>query len=157
MPDKDVLSAIGGASESLLDKAAESIEICHKFMAIVALCALEANARGTNMGGVQVGNLAMTGGTRLVAKVTFSKLILNTSVMPTAPAKSKLVDFLHAEAEGLWLFIQKNPTFITYLEQLVNIIEVYARDKSVPFNEVSFSQGFMDREDNIVLEIEQGA
>ena len=155
MADKDVLAAVGGASEELLHKATDNLDICQRFMALVAMCALEANKRGASMGGVQIGSIVMNG-RHLVAKVTFSKLIIPRSIT-LANQASRLVDFLHGEAEGLWLFIQKNPDFIKFLEQLVNIMATYCTDKGLDYGEVSFSHAFMDSEDNIVLEIENGA
>jgi hypothetical protein len=155
MPNKDIFAAVAGSSESLMAKATESIEVCNKYMAIVSLCAIEANKRGKSLGGVRVGNIVMSDN-RLVAKVSFSGIILPGTVN-ISPNVKTLVDFLHAEAEGLWLFIQKNPSFITYLEQLVTMLESYCRYKSIEFSELTFSQGFMDNDDNIVLEIEKGA
>ena len=155
MPDKDVLAAVAGASESLLHKATDNLDICQRFMALVALCAIEANGRGCSMGGVQVGNIVMNGH-RLVAKVTFSRLEIPRSIT-LANGAARLVDFLHGEAEGLWLFIQKNPDFIKYLGQLVTIVDLYCKDKGLDYGEVSFSHAFMDKEDNIVLEIDRGA
>lgn len=155
MADKDVLSAIGGASEELLNKATDNLDICQRFMALVALCALEANRRGCSMGGVQVGNIVVSGD-RLVAKVTFSRLVIPRTIT-LANGAARLVDFLHGEAEGLWLFIQKNPDFIKYLEQLVTIMVGYCKHKGLDYGEVSFSHAFMDSEDNIVLEIDRGA
>lgn len=155
MPDKDVLAAVGGASEELLNKATDNLDICQRFMALVSLCALEANKRGCSMGGVRIGSIVMNGD-RLVAKVTFSKLEIPRTIT-LANNAAKLVDFLHGEAEGLWMFIQKNPCFITFLEQLVTIMAAYCKDKGLDFGEVSFSHAFMDSEDNIVLEIDRGA
>ena len=156
MPEKDVLAAVDGASEELLHKATENLDICQRYMALVALCALEANRRGCSMGGVRVGSIVMNGPDRLVARVTFSKLVIPRSIT-LANQASRLVDFLHGEAEGLWMFIQQNPDFITYLQQLVDIVSRYSRDKSLDYGEVSFSHAFMDKDDNIVLEIEKGA
>ena len=156
MADKDVLAAVGGASEELLHAATDNLDICQRFMALVALCALEANKRGCSMGGVRVGSIVMNGPNRLVAKVTFSKLVIPRNIT-LANQAARLVDFLHGEAEGLWLFIQQNPDFITYLQQLVEIVARYSRDKSLDYGEVSFSHAFMDNEDNIVLEIDRGA
>ena len=156
MADKDVLAAVGGASEELLHAATENLDICQRYMALVALCALEANKRGASMGGVRVGSIVMNGPDRLVAKVTFSKLVIPRSIT-LANQASRLVDFLHGEAEGLWMFIQQNPDFITYLQQLVDIVSRYSRYKSLDYGEVSFSHAFMDKEDNIVLEIDKGA
>lgn len=155
MSDKDVLAAVGGASEELLHKATDNLDICQRFMALVALCALEANRRGASMGGVQISSLAMSG-KRIVAKVTFSKLVIPRSITLSNNA-ARLVDFLHGEAEGLYLFIQKNPCFITFLEQLVTMSARYCKDKGKDFGELAFSQAFMDSEDNLVLEIEEGA
>ena len=154
MPEKDVLAAVGGASEELLHKATDNLDICQRFMALVALCALEANKRGASMGGVQIGSIVMNG-PRLVAKVTFSRLVIPRSIT-LANGAAKLVDFLHGEAEGLWLFIQKNPDFIKFLEQLVTIMTGYCKDKGLDYGEASFSHAFMDSEDNIVLEIDRG-
>lgn len=155
MPEKDVLAAVAGASEDLLHKATDNLDICQRYMALVALCAIEANKRGASMGGVQIGNIVMNG-KRLIAKVTFSSLIVPRQIT-LANNASRLVDFLHGEAEGLWLFIQKNPDFIKFLEQLVSIMDGYCRDKSLDYGEVSFSHAFMDNDDNVVLEIEEGA
>ena len=99
MADKDVLAAVGGASENLLNKATDNLDICQRFMAMVSLCALEANKRGASMGGVQIGPIVVSG-TRLVAKVTFSKLIVPRTIT-LANNAARLVDFLHGEAEGL--------------------------------------------------------
>ena len=156
MADKDVLAAVGGASEELLHAATDNLDICQRFMALVALCALEANKRGCSMGGVRVGSIVMNGPNRLVAKVTFSRLVIPRTIT-LANQAAKLVDFLHGEAEGLWLFIQKNPDFIKYLEQLVTIMTGYCKDKGLDYGEASFSHAFMDNEDNIVLEIDRGA
>ena len=155
MSEKDVLAAVGGSSEDLLDKATENMEICQRFMAVVALCALEANKRGASMGGVQIASIVMNG-KMLIAKVTFSKLVIPRTIT-LANNASRIVDFLHGEAEGLWIFIQQNPCFIEYLRQLVSIVDAYCKDKSLEYSELKFVHGFMDSEDNIVLEIEEGA
>jgi hypothetical protein len=95
-------------------------------------------------------------GNRMIAKVAFSKLIVSRS-QEMAPGASSLVQFLRREAEGLWLFIRKNPCLVKYLQQIIERMDAYSRDKGKPFHEISFSNGFMDKTDNIVLEIEQGA
>lgn len=155
MPDKDILSAVGEQSERVLHKATESIEICQRFMALVSLCALESNRRGNSVGGVRIGNVSMSGD-RMIAKVTFSKIII-PRVPEAAPNSSTLVEFLHREARGLWLFIQKNPDLVRFLEQVIEKVDSYCRYKGKKFEEVTFSNAFMDSEDNIVLEIEKGA
>jgi len=155
MADKDVLAAVGGASEELLHKATDNLDICQRFMALVSLCAIEANKRGASMGGVRISSIVMNG-PRLVAKVTFTRLEIPRTIT-LANNASRLVDFLHGEAEGLWLFIQKNPCLVTFLEQLVTIMAGYCKDKGLDYGEVSFSHAFMDSEDNIVLEIDRGA
>jgi len=155
MAQRNVESAIGEKSEKVLHKATENIDLCQRFMALVSLCALECNKRGASMSGVQIGNVLMTGN-RMVAKITFSKLIVPRT--PEAyPNSSILVEFLHREAEGLWLFIRNNPCFIRFLEQVLEKMDTFCRDKGGKFEEVSFVNAFMDNEDNIVLEIAKGA
>jgi len=153
MAEKDVLAAVGEQSENVLNKATMNVELCQTYMALVSLCALECNRRGCNMGGLQMGNVLMTGN-RMVAKVTFSKLIIPGSRIPEAsPNSSRLVDFLHREAHGLWMFLQKNPCLIKFLEQVVERMDTYCRDKGKKFEEINFSKAFMSKEDDIVLEI----
>lgn len=155
MPDKDVLAAVGGKSEELLHRATDNLEICQQFMAFVSLCAIEANKRGSSLGGTTVSSIIMNGHT-LRAKVRFSRIVVPRTIM-LAPNTKRLVDFLHTEAEGLYIFIQHNTTFVTFLDQLVSIIDTYARDKSLEYSEIKFAKTFMDNEDNVIMEIEQGA
>lgn len=151
MAHQDVHTAIGEISERVLHRATENLDLCQRFMALVSLLALECNERGANMSGLQMGNVVMSGN-RLIAKVTFSKLIVSRSP-EAAPSATGLIDFMHKEAKGLWLFVNKNPCLVTYLQQMVEKMDTYCRDKSKEFNEVEFAQAFMDKEDNVVLEI----
>lgn len=157
MADKDVLSAIGETSENVLHKATENMELCQTFMALVSLCALECNKRGCNMGGLQMGNVLMSGN-RMIAKVTFSKLVIPGARIPEAyPNASRLVDFLHQEAHGLWLFLRKNPCLVKFLEQVSEKMDTYCKDKGKKFEEVKFAKAFMSKEDDIVIEIDTEA
>lgn len=151
----DVLNAVGSQSERVLHKATESEELCKKFMALVSLLALECHQRGKNMSGLRMGAVVMSGN-RLIAKVLFSDLIVPQSPESCLSA-SGLLDFMRKEAHGLWLFVQQNPCLITWLQHMIEKLDAYCRDKGKQFHEVEFSQAFMDREDNVVLEIEQGA
>ena len=155
MADKDVLAAIGEQSENVLHKATENMELCQRFMALVSLCALESNKRGCSMGGLRMGNVVM-GGNRMTAKVSFSKIIV-PRVPEAYPNSSTLVDFLHHEAHGLWLFLQRNPCLVKFLEQVIEKMDTYCRDKSKKFEEIEFSNAFMSKEDDIVLEIDTEA
>jgi hypothetical protein len=150
---QDVLSAIGSKSDELLDQAMQNIELCQRFMAFVSLCALEAHRRGTGFDGIRVGNVEMTEN-RMRAHVSFTRLIVPRP-MPSVPEASTFKEFLAKEAYGLWLMILKNPDFMTYLGQVCSKMRAYCSHKGLKFSELKFSDGFMDREDNIVLAIEE--
>lgn len=153
MAEQNVLSAVGEQSERILHKATENIELCQRFMALVSLLALECNQRGANMnGGLQMGAVLMTGN-RMVSKVSFSKLSLSLTTTVVPQNVSSLLDLMMQEARGLWLFVCKNPCLVEYLKQIVEKMDAYSRDKGKAFNEIDFENAFMDREDNVVLEI----
>ena len=151
----DVFNAVGSQSERVLHKATESEELCKKFMALVSLLALECQGRGKNLSGLRMGAVVMSG-KLIIAKVTFSDLIIPQSPEPALSATG-LLDFMQKEAHGLWLFVHQNPCLVTWLQQVVEKLDAYCRDKGKQFHEVEFAQAFMDREDNVVLEIEEGA
>ena len=153
MPDKSTLEAIGESSEKLLHKAMENVELCQRFMAFVSLCALTCEQRGTPLDGVRVGAVTMSE-RKMVAKVTFSRLSLVHSAPPETKAANSFLEFTRKEAEGIYLMIRKNPDFVRYLESMVEHMESYSKWKLKKFSSLKFQDGYMDKNDNIVMKIE---
>lgn len=161
MPDLDALAAIGQGSERLLHKVTENVELCKAAMGLIALMALEADRRGADLGGVTIGHVEMSG-LRMKAKVKFSRTPIRRPV-PAIPSVNSFMHFLKAEAEGLYLFIAQNPDVLTWLEAIVTRMEAHARFKSVDFGAITFNEtrkagdasaAFLDKEDNLVLEMD---
>jgi len=152
--NQDVMGAIGEKSEGLLDQAMQNVELCQRFMAFVSLCALEAHRRGTGFDGIRVGNVEMTEN-RMLARVSFTRIIIPRP-MPSIPEAATFKEFLVKEAHGLWLMVRKNPDFLTYLGQVCAKMRAYCGHKGKAFGDIKFADGFMDKEDNIVLTIEEG-
>jgi hypothetical protein len=153
MPGKTTYEAIGQSSERLLHHVMDNQELCQRFMGFVALCGLECEKRAVPMDGIQIGPVHM-GGNKMTAKVSFSQLSLMRSAPPETKAADSFLAFLGKEAEGLYLLIRKNPDFIKYLQSIVEEMDGFAKWHRKEFESLKFANGYMDKEDNIVLEIE---
>ena len=161
MPDLDAMAAIGQGSERLLHKVTENVQLCQMAMGLVSLLALEAHRRGSDMGGVTIGRVEMSG-LRMKARVGFSRTAVRRSA-PSVPAANSFMHFLKAEAEGLYLFIAQNPDILTWLEGVVTRMEAHADFKRIGFSEVTFGDSkkvgeaaaaLLDQDDNLVLEMD---
>ena len=136
MSERDALAALG-RSENLLHQITENVELCGRIMGIISLLIDVANDRGMSFEGVQVGPVTMVG-TRMAAHVTFSKLAIPRRFENIPEAKG-FAEFLGKEAEGLYLFIVKNPDLMKWVGDVVGKLDYFCRDKGKKFEELTFS------------------
>ena len=153
MPTKTTYEAIGESSNRLLRHVMDNHELCQRFMGFVALCGLECEKRGVPMDGIQIGPVHM-GGRKMTAKVTFSRISIMRSAPPDTKSADSFLEFLGKETQGLYLLIRKNPDFIKYLQTVVEEMDGFAKWHKKEFSALKFENGYMDKEDNIILELE---
>jgi len=153
MPESDVLSALGGSSTTLLAKVASNRDLANAFIAMLWVIANTASARGARMDGIRIAAVTMTEN-RIRAHVGFHSIALAPARYITAQAQN-LADHIGQENHDLHVFIRANPDIPAMLEGIVEKMDAYARDKGRRFEELAFSNGFMDDEDNFVLEIQK--
>jgi hypothetical protein len=153
MAELDIHSAIGASSERLLRKAEENIQLCQNFRSLCGLLADEGVTRGSPY--IQIGRVSMTG-TRMRAFVMFSKLKIPETYV-TYPETNNLMATIYRENQAFYRFIQENRSLIRYLKDVVEHLDTYCRDKGKKFEEIEFSEAFMERdEDFVVLQIDDG-
>lgn len=161
MPDRDVASAIGEQSEQLLHRLTENADLCQMVMGLLSQVALIAHERRMNLSGVRVGPVTMRG-RRLAAKVTFSRKHIHREA-PEIQQVNSFMHFLKSEAEGLYLFVAKNPDFLYWMRQLIQKMEAYAKDTNRRFQDLTIGNflvpgreapAFVDQDDHMVVELD---
>lgn len=161
MPELDVHSAIGQKSERLLHRVMDNAELAQSIMGIVSLICLTANERGKDLRGIRLGSVEMTGN-RMIAKVSFASITVRRAA-PEIPSVNSFMHFLKQEAEGLYLAIAHNPDWLIWMRQTIEKMEAYAEHKGIEFGDLTFGKTknpgdgaavFLDKEDNIVMELD---
>ena len=151
MADQDALAALGSRSENLLAMLARNKDLANVFMGVLWVIANTAAERGAKMDGIQIEPVTMTEN-RIRFQVKFYAISLasrrNISVQATS-----LADHIGRENAELWVFIRANPDIAVMLQQVLEKLDAYARDKGVPFADIKFSNGIMDDQDHFVLTI----
>jgi len=150
MPDNDAASALGTSSTRLLDKVIENRDLTNAFIAMLWQIANTASARGARMDGISIDPVTMTEN-RIRAHVSFSSLSLPSRFISVSARN--LADYVGKENVELSIFIRANPDIPAMLQGVVEKMDAYARDKGREFSSLQFSSGFMDQDDNFVLEI----
>lgn len=150
MPDQDTVSALGQESTRLLDKVRTNRDLANAFKAMLWIIANTATERGARMDGIKIDPVNMTEN-RIRAHVNFYSVSLPQRHI-TVAAQS-LADHIAREEYELSVFIAANPDIPEMLAGIVEKMDAYARDKGREFSGLQFHNGFMDKEDNFVLEI----
>ena len=109
--------------------------------------------RGAKMDGIEIGEVTMTEN-RIRAHVGFHSLSLALRRYPSAQAKT-LADHIGQENHDLYILLRANPSIVEMLGGIVEKMEAWARDKGQDFAALQIAKGFMDHEDNFVLEIQR--
>ena len=151
MPNLDASAALGQKSTRLLDCVVQNKDLVNAFLGVLWIIANTATARRAKMDGIQVGEVTMTEN-RIRFHVSFSSLSLATRRY-ISPDGADLVSYIGKENQDVFVFIKANPDIPTMLEGIVQKMEAYARDHGRDFAGLQFANGFMDNEDNFVLEI----
>ena len=151
MPLNDASTALGQKSTRLLDRVAQNKDLTCAFQAMLWILANTAAERGAKMDGIQIGEVTMTEN-RIRAHVTFHSVSI-ASQRYIRPDGADLASHIGQENQDLFVFIKANPDIPAMLLGIVERMDAYARDKGRDFSGLQFSAGFMDRDDNFILEI----
>ena len=154
MPEQNVLTAVGEQSNRLLEQATKNYAVCSAFVAMLWMIANTASQRGARLDGIEASAVTMTE-RRIRAKITFHSLAMCSSKPVSVEAKN-LSDHIMKENHELAVLLRSNPDLVRMLGGIVEKMDAYARFKGVQFSQLSFGDGFMDDDDNFVLEVQHG-
>ena len=153
MPNLDASTALGAKSTRLLDRVTQNKDLTNTFVGMLWIIANTATERGAKMDGIEIGPVTMTEN-RIRAHVTFHTVSL-ASQRYISPDGADLASHIGRENQDLFVFIRANPDIPAMLEGIVQKMDAYARDHGRDFAGLQFANGFMDNEDNFMLEIQK--
>jgi len=148
------LSAVGEKSGRLLEQATQNYGVCSAFIAMLWIIANTASQRGSRLDGIEAGAVTMTEN-RIRCHISFHSLALCSARHISVEAKN-LAEHISKENYELAVLLRANPDLVGMLNGIVEKMDAYARFNGKQFSELAFENGFMDHEDNFVLEIQNG-
>lgn len=151
-----VLQQLASQDSVVAFKATENGQMANLFMALLGKMIVEAAQRGKPIQGIAISRPSITN-SRLSAHIVFHGIHTSIGVPILDRRYDDVGEYVKARSMGLSMAMAKNTAFTKFLSELFEVLESFCKHKGWPYKALKVSAAFLDKDDNLIAELENGA